>query len=77
MKQDKILIKSGLDKQGNQRYSAIKVYKRMPKDWKEDKGATTAPIGYKWITNGKSLFKGQRKCGFIKEDAIKSPKKKN
>lgn len=62
-----ILIKSGLDRQGRQRYTEIRVYSRMPKGWKETKGATTAPRGYKWIDNGKSLFGGKHQSAFIKE----------
>lgn len=30
----------------------------VPKGWKELEGATTAPNGFKWITNGKSMFGG-------------------
>lgn len=29
----------------------------MPKGWKVSIGALTAPNGYTWINNGKSLFK--------------------
>lgn len=63
-----ILRKSGLDKQGNQKYTEYKVYKRKPKGWKENKGATTAPRGYKWIHNGKSLFSAEYKAAFLKVD---------
>ncbi len=63
-----MLRKSGLDKEGNQQLTAIRVYKRKPNGWKEDKGATTAPKGYAWISNGKSLFSGERRTGLIKAD---------
>lgn len=62
-----MLIKSGLDREGRQQYTATRVYSRMPKGWKETKGATTAPKGYKWISNGKSLLGGKRKSALIKE----------
>lgn len=65
-KDNYMLIKSGLDREGRQQYTAVKVHDKMPRGWKEDKGATTAPVGYKWITNGKSFF-GKRKTAFIKE----------
>ncbi|MCH5149255.1 MAG: hypothetical protein J1G30_01200 [Spirochaetales bacterium] len=28
----------------------------LPKDWKVLKNATTAPVGYTWVYNGKGLF---------------------
>lgn len=34
---------------------AVKTYNRMPKGWKEDRGASN-PKGAKWINNGKSRF---------------------
>ena len=55
-----MLRKAGLDKQGNQQFTAVRVYQRMPNGWKETEGALTAPVGYKWIDNGKSLFKGRK-----------------
>jgi len=61
-----MLRKSGLDKEGNQKFTAIRVYKRKPNGWKEDKGATTAPVGYKWISNGKSLTSGERKSALVR-----------
>lgn len=65
--QEFMLRKNGLDKEGNQQYTAIRVYKRKPKGWTETKGATTAPVGYKWISNNKSLFSGERKAALLKE----------
>lgn len=32
------------------------VENKLPNDWKRIKGATTAPKGFMWISNGKSLF---------------------
>ena len=31
MSKEKMLIKSGLDKNGNQKYTEVKVYKKLPK----------------------------------------------
>ena len=61
-----MLRKSGLDKEGNQNYTAIRVYKKIPNGWKVDEGAKTAPIGYKWVTNGQSVFGGKRKTALVK-----------
>lgn len=63
-----ILMKTGLDEQGNQKYTEIKVYKRKPAGWKETNGATTAPRGYKWIDNGKSRFGGKRRSALLKTE---------
>lgn len=41
---------------------------KMPKGWKVLSGATTAPKGYVWITNGKSHFGGDRKTALIKKN---------
>ena len=56
MNNEKMLIKSGLNKKGQQKYSEVKVYKKLPKGWKETTGTMTDPHGYKWIDNGQSLF---------------------
>lgn len=63
---EKKLVKNGLDRMGNQKYTEVKVYKKIPKGWKEIKGATTAPAGYKWIDNGERLFGGNYKSAFVK-----------
>lgn len=44
----------------------VKVLKRLPKNWSPIKGAMTAPRGYKWVSNNKSLFKGERKTALVK-----------
>lgn len=41
------------------------VYETLPDGWIILKGATTAPKGYKWISNNKSRFSGERKLAFI------------
>ena len=43
------------------------VYETLPNGWIILKGATTAPCGYKWISNNKSRFSGARKLAFLKE----------
>lgn len=43
----------------------IPVYDEIPKGWKILEGALTAPRGYKWITNGKSIFAKERKIAFL------------
>lgn len=30
---------------------------KLPEGWKWTEGALTAPLGYKWASNGKSRFK--------------------
>lgn len=44
----------------------VKVVTSMPKGWKINEGATTAPIGYTWVYNGKSLFSKERKTALLK-----------
>lgn len=42
-----------------------KFLNKMPKGWKEIKGAQTAPKGYVWISNGKSIFDRNYQSGLI------------
>lgn len=42
----------------------------------ELQGATTAPCGYKWYSNGKSRFNGEYKHYLIKEDKIMTREEK-
>lgn len=35
-------------------------YTKPPKGWKKLEGATTAPKGYTWYSNGKGLFSGYK-----------------
>jgi hypothetical protein len=44
----------------------VTILNEMPKGWKVNEKATTAPVGYKWINNGKSLFSGERKIALLK-----------
>lgn len=48
-----------------------KIYDKVPHGWREDKRALTAPMGYVWITNGESRFKGNRKSGLISIENFK------
>ena len=45
----------------------VKVLQRQPKGWTPIKGAMTAPRGYIWVSNNKSLFGGERKTALIKD----------
>ena len=44
----------------------VPVYDIMPYGWKEIRGAATAPIGYVWINNRKSLFSPDYRHGLLK-----------
>ena len=66
-KDNSMLIKSGLDREGKQQYTAVKVHDKTPRGWKVIEGATTAPAGYKWVSNGKSALFGKRKTALVKE----------
>ena len=41
-------------------------YDEMPDGWREVKGALTAPIGYVWIWNGKSIFSDEYRHALLK-----------
>lgn len=45
---------------------------RLPEGWVRTNGAQTAPIGWYWANNGKSLFGGERRSALIKEESCKS-----
>lgn len=47
--------------------NGVKFLNSMPEGWKEIKGATTAPNGYKWIFNGKSVFSKEYKHALLKK----------
>lgn len=50
-----------------------RVIKDIPDGWKKIEGATTAPKGYSWYCNGKSLFSGEYESALVKDksDEIK------
>ena len=38
------------------KFPDVQIYETMPDGWGEIRGATTAPNGYVWINNRKSIF---------------------
>lgn len=54
----------------NGRSATYQVANRMPKGWSRVQGATTAPSGYSWISNRKSLFGGKRRTAIIRTSAL-------
>ena len=54
-----ILIPSGVDEKGSALFKAVKIWDEIPHMYKTTWipiEAATAPIGYKWHSNGKSRF---------------------
>ena len=45
---------------------SIPIFEQLPDGWEILEGALTAPIGFAWITNGKSRFSNEFKRGFLK-----------
>ncbi len=39
----------------------------VPEGWRKLEGATTAPLGYSWYSNGKSRFSGEFKAVLVKD----------
>ena len=50
----------------------IEYVESVPDGFKELKGATTAPLGYTWYTNGKSILDKSRKNILVKDKANNS-----
>ena len=50
----------------NLKKRGTKIVNEVPKGYTELTGATTAPLGYTWYYNGKSLFSGERKTVLVK-----------
>ena len=44
----------------------VPIYDIMPDGWVETKGATTAPNGYVWINNRKSIFTKEYRHALLK-----------
>lgn len=44
----------------------VKVLDKMPSGWKVILNATTQPLGYVWINNGKSLFSKEYQHALLK-----------
>jgi hypothetical protein len=50
----------------NMKFPEVPRYYTMPPGWKEIRGATTAPSGYVWIYNGKSIFSKEYQHALLK-----------
>lgn len=50
----------------NRLLESVKVFYQMPTGWKEIRGALTAPSGYVWIFNGKSIFTSEYQQALLK-----------
>lgn len=50
--------------------SMANILQEVPEGWNIDEGATTAPAGYVWVTNGESRFSGNRQSALVPETAI-------
>lgn len=52
--------------------NGVSVVGKVPKGWRVNRGATTAPRGYVWIDNGKSRFSAKRdyRHALIKESHL-------
>jgi hypothetical protein len=48
------------------KYPDVPRYDKMPMGWKEVQGATTAPNGYVWIWNRKSIFSKEFRHALLK-----------
>jgi len=48
------------------RFQDVPIYETMPTGWKKLRGATTAPNGYVWIWNGKSVFTKEYRHALLK-----------
>ena len=45
----------------------MKKLETLPKGWKRVEGATTAPRGWYWASNGKSRFGGEYRQALVRE----------
>lgn len=48
------------------RSRGIKIIHTLPLGWKEQYSASPAPEGYKWVSNGKSMFGGEFELALLK-----------
>lgn len=60
VKKTTVTMKSGKERE-------IEYVEEVPEGYTEVKDATTAPLGYTWYTNGKSLLNGERKNILVKD----------
>lgn len=44
-----------------------KTLNKPPRGWRKTRGATTAPRGFSWYSNGESRFSGKRKIVLVKD----------
>lgn len=47
---------------------AVKKLDRAPQGWKKLEGALTAPIGWTWYWNRKSIFGGEYEAALVKDE---------
>lgn len=50
----------------------VSILNEIPDGWGYIKNATTAPAGYRWICNKKSLFSGDYESALLKEKDSKT-----
>ena len=50
---------------GNKSTGGYTVLSSMPKGWRKVEGATTAPFGYEWASNGQGFFSGKREQALV------------
>lgn len=48
-------------------FKNVPILETLPPGWKYIQGATNAPKGYKWCSNGESRFSGKYKHALVKE----------
>ena len=60
VKRTTVTMKSGKEKE-------IEYVEEVPEGYTKLEGASTAPLGYTWYTNGKSLLNGERKNILVKD----------
>lgn len=48
------------------RFPDVPIYETMPDGWGEIRGATTAPNGYVWINNRKSIFNNEYRHALLR-----------
>lgn len=47
--------------------SGVRILNKAPKGWIKNDRAVTAPNGYSWYNNGKSMFSGERETALVKD----------
>ena len=45
----------------------VRKLERLPDGWRYTVGALTAPNGWRWANNGKSIFSGERETALIRD----------